>query len=92
MREIRVKKRGKLSPLYFRFTTSGSGNVISGYATSGDVISGYATSGDVTAPPQIINGWCLYTTNIHIILTVLDYNTRNLEVSNLLYSNENIFR
>jgi hypothetical protein len=41
-----------------------------------------------TAPPQIINGWCLYTTNIHIILTVLDYNTRNFEVSNLLYSNE----
>jgi hypothetical protein len=64
-REIPVQKRGKLSPFIsgFRFAISSSGDVISGGATSGDVISSDATSGDVTAPPQMINGWCLYTTN-----------------------------
>ena len=72
-REIPVQKRGKLSPFHFRFAISSSGDVISsdvisgdvisGDATSGDVISSDATSGDVTAPPQMINGWCLYTTN-----------------------------
>ena len=55
----RGKKRGKLSPFHFRFTTSG--DVISGDATSGD-----ATSGDVTIPidpPQMRGGWCFYTTD-----------------------------
>ena len=47
------KKRGKLSPFHFRFTTSG------------DVISGDATSGDVTIPidpPQMRFELSLYTT------------------------------
>ena len=34
IREIRVKSAGKLSPFHFRFTTSGSGDVISGDVTS----------------------------------------------------------
>ena len=49
----RGKKRGKLSPLNFRFTTSG------------DVISGDATSGDVMIPidpPQMRFELSLYTT------------------------------
>ena len=61
-REIWVK-RGKLSPFHFRFTTSGSGDVISGYATSDDVISGDVSSGDVTAPPQMLTELSPYTTN-----------------------------
>ena len=63
----RGKKRGKLSPFHFRFTTSG--DVISGDATSGDTTSGRACAHDHfrhphTAPPQIIDGWCFYTTNV----------------------------
>jgi hypothetical protein len=55
------------SPFHFRFTTSGSGDVISGYVisgdvSSGDVISGDATSGDVTAPPQMITELSPYIT------------------------------
>ena len=56
------KKRGKLSPFYFRFTTSGD-------VISGDAISGGACPRDHfrhhhTAPPQMISGWCFYTTNV----------------------------
>ena len=75
---LRCKKnRGKLSPFHFRFTISGdviSGDATSGGVTSGDVISGDATSGRTcardhfrhhhTAPPQILSGWCFYTTNV----------------------------
>ena len=51
----------------FRFTTSGSGDVISGDVisddvSSGGVISGDATSGDVTAPPQMITELSPYIT------------------------------
>ena len=54
---------------------SGSGDIISGDATSGDVISDDVISADVifgdvisggkpiNDPPQIINGWSIYTTN-----------------------------
>jgi hypothetical protein len=66
-------KTREIISFHFRFAISSSGDVISsdvisgdvisGDATSGDVISSDATSGDVTAPPQMINGWCLYTTN-----------------------------
>jgi hypothetical protein len=60
-----------------------SGDVISGDAASVDVISGDATSGDstsgrtcardyfrhhLTAPPQMISGWCFYTTHFFIVL------------------------
>ena len=76
----RGKKRGKLSPFHFRFTTSGdviSGDATSGDATSGDFISGDTTSGRAcardhfrhphTAPPQIIDGWCFYTTTGYLL-------------------------
>ena len=44
-----------------------SGDVISGDATSDDATSGDVISGDVTIPidpPQILSGWCFYTTNV----------------------------
>ena len=47
--------------------TSVSGDVISGDVISGDATSGDVISGDVTIPidpPQIIDGWCFYTTTI----------------------------
>jgi hypothetical protein len=65
-REIPGKKtRGKWSPFHFRFTTSG--DVIYGDATSGDVIFGRACAHDhfrnpLIAPPQMLSGWCFYTT------------------------------
>ena len=69
-REIPGKNAGNYLPFIsgFRFTTSGSGyvisgDVISGYATSDDVISGDVTSGDVTAPPQMLTELSPYTTN-----------------------------
>ena len=50
----------------FRFTNSGSGDVIS-VPVQLPVLHAHAIiSGDVTIPidpPQIINGWCFYTTN-----------------------------
>jgi hypothetical protein len=67
-REIWVKKTKKSAGTTgFRFTTSGSGYVISGDAisgdaTSGDVISGDATSSVHTAPAQIGLELCPYTT------------------------------
>ena len=60
---------GKYLPLI-----SGSGEIISGDVTSGDVISGDATSGNAPSGdeaahdhPQMINGWCIYTTNTEIL-------------------------
>ena len=51
-----------------------SGDVISGDVISGDVISGDVISGDVISgdepthdPPQMINRWCIYTTNTEIL-------------------------
>jgi hypothetical protein len=49
--EKRGKKRGKLSPFHFRFTTSG--DVISGDATSGDATSGITVSLDFCAPDKL---------------------------------------
>ena len=72
-RGVPEKTRKKTAGNYLPFISGDviSGDVTSGVATSGDVISGDATSGDVISgdvtipidPPQIIDGWCFYTTN-----------------------------
>jgi hypothetical protein len=58
----RGKKRGKLSPFHFRFTTSG--DVISGDATSGRACARDHFRHHLTAPPQIRFELCLYTTGL----------------------------
>ena len=55
---------GRLSLLNFRFLWHHFGDVISGSVISGDVISGDEPPHD---PPQMINGWCIYTTNTEIL-------------------------
>ena len=80
----------------FRLTTSGSGDVI-----SGDVISGDATSGDVISgddlphdPPQIISGWCLYTTSLSPIRRVFAPGFVNYkkECTRLAAANDNVYQ
>jgi hypothetical protein len=48
---------------------SGSCDIISGDVISGNVISGDVISSDEPPhdPPQMINGWCIYTTNTEIL-------------------------
>ena len=58
----RGKKRGKLSPFHFRFTTSG--DVISGDATSGRACARDHFRHHLTAPPQMLTELCPYTTDI----------------------------
>jgi hypothetical protein len=74
------KKRGKLSPFHFRFPVHDfrwhhflSPPVTSGDVISGDATYGYVISGDVTAPPQMISGWCIYTTINYLYLKGLLY-------------------
>ena len=57
----RGKKRGKLSPFDFRFTTSG--DVISGDATSGRACAHDHFRHPLIAPPQMRFELCPYTTN-----------------------------
>ena len=63
--KTREKKRGKLSPFHFRFTTSG--DVISGDATSGRACAHDHFRHHLTAPPQIRFELSPYTTYIFTV-------------------------